>query len=229
MSAVAYAMPTRRPREQEIAPTQPRHIRIVTTRAQRRARPKLVYAIGAVLVIFAIFLAQLMITIALSSGAYQITGLQASQQNLSRAASALGERLNTLGSSQNLAANARALGMVGSSRAAFVRLSDGAVLGSAAPAGGSAKSAKAIAALENAVPNSLLAAIPLVTGAGSLSGSTGTGHGDANATDSGNATTESNQGQTAPAGTSHKASASSTKPASSASPDSGELPSPVTH
>jgi hypothetical protein len=229
MSAVAYATPIRRPREEVFVEPEPRHVRIVTTRAQRRARPKLVYGLGAVLVIFTIFLAQLMITIALSSGAYQISGLQASQQNLSRTASALGERLDTLGSSQNLAANARALGMVGSSRSAFLRLSDGAVLGSAARAGGTSASAKAIAALEDSVPNSLLVSIPLITGSGVLSLATGSGHGQSNAADSGTSTTESNQGQTAPAQSNAQGQSGTTEPASSPSSDSGELPSPVTH
>jgi hypothetical protein len=223
MSAVAYAIPLRRPREEEYVAPEPRRVRIVTTRAQRRARPKLVYALGATAIIFAIFLAQLLITIALSSGAYQISGLQAVQQNLGRTASALGERLDTLGSSQNLAANARALGMVGSSRSAFLRLSDGAVLGSAAPAGRASISASAIAALETSVPNSLLNQIPLITGASALSPTTGSGHGQSNATNSSQGTTESSQGQVAPA------QVGSAAPASSTSSDSGELPSPVTH
>jgi hypothetical protein len=223
MSALAYATPIRRPREVEVAAPEHRPVRIVTTRAQRRARPKLVYALWAIVVVFAIFLAQLMITIALSSGAYQISGLQASQQNLSRTASALGERLDTLASSQNLAANARALGMVGSGQSAYLRLSDGAVLGHAAPAGHSSISAAALAALETSVPNSLLDQLPLITGKGVLSGATGTGHGSANTANSSTGTTESTQGTTAPAevGTSATASSSSS--------DSGELPSPVTH
>ncbi|HEX4059370.1 MAG TPA: hypothetical protein VHX87_13760 [Galbitalea sp.] len=223
MSAVAYATPIRRPREEEFAVSERRHVRIVTTRAQRKSRPKLVYALWASVVIFAIFLVQLMITIALSSGAYQISGLQGSQQNLSRTASALGERLDTLASSQNLAANAKALGMVGSGRAAFLRLSDGAVLGTAAPAGRATISASAIAALETTVPNSLLDQIPLINGVTVLSPTTGTGHGSTNAPNSTASTPESTQGQIA------TASAGTNQPATTPSADNGELPSPVTH
>ncbi len=198
----------------EIVP-QPRRVQIVTTRAQRRARPKLVYALGATGVIFAIFLAQLLITIALSGGAYTITDLQSTEQNLGRTASSLGEKLDTLGSSQNLQANALALGMVSSSQAAFLRLSDGSVLGSASPAGAAATPSGADNAAGDTVPNSLLTTIPLIK-------STGVGHGDANAPVSSSNNSQSTQG-------SSTASTGNTAPASTNSSNSGDLPSPVTH
>ncbi|MDQ1551168.1 MAG: hypothetical protein QOD50_590 [Actinomycetota bacterium] len=198
----------------EIVP-QPRRVQIVTTRAQRRARPKLVYALGATGVIFAIFLAQLLITIALSGGAYTITDLQSTEQNLGRTASSLGEKLDTLGSSQNLQANALALGMVSSSQAAFLRLSDGSVLGSASPAGAAGTPSGADNAAGDTVPNSLLTTIPLIK-------STGVGHGDANAPVSSSNNSQSTQG-------SSTASTGNTAPASTNSSNSGDLPSPVTH
>jgi hypothetical protein len=219
---LAYALPAERTRETLIPHLRPRRVQIVTTRAQRGARPKLVYALGATAVIFAIFLAQLLLTIALSSGAYKITGLQASEQSLGRVSSALNEKLDTLGSSQNLEANALALGMVNSSQAAFLRLSDGAVLGSAVPAAAAPAPAvpptgsTATTASTDSVPNFLLSAVPLVQ-------STGSGHGDANAVVSTAGTTQSTQGSAATAST------GATVPASSASSNSGELPSPVTH
>jgi hypothetical protein len=221
MSAnLAYApRPTdralRRPRDAfEVVP-QPRRVQIVTTRAQRRARPKLVYALGATGVLFAIFLAQLLITIALSSGAYTISGLQSTQQNLGRTASSLGEKLDTLGSSQNLQANALALGMVSSSQAAFLRLSDGSVLGNATPAGTAASPADVQNASGDSVPNSLLTTIPLIK-------STGAGHGDANAPVSSSDNSQSTKG-------SSTASTGNTVPVSPNSSNSGDLPSPVTH
>jgi hypothetical protein len=212
---LAYARPLRRTGGQLEVVEQPRRVRIVTTRAQRRARPKLVYGLGASAVIFAIFLAQLLITIALSSGAYTITGLQSAEQGLGRTSNALTERLDTLSSSQNLQANALALGMVNSSQAAFLRLSNGAVLGSASPAGASSVTATTPPAADG-VPNSLLTAIPLIN-------STGVGHGDSNAPVSTTNNSESTQGSTAPAST---GTAVSTPPNSS---NSGDLPSPVTH
>jgi hypothetical protein len=220
---LAYATPMRRPREEEhTAPAAPR-VRIVTTRAQRRARPKLVYALGATAVIFAIFLVQLLITISLSSGAYKIDGLQATQQTLGRTESSLNERIDTLGSSQNLQANAIALGMVASSRAAFLRLSDGAVLGTAAPAHRVNITSLMINAASGSVPNSLLTGIPVISTPASLTSSTGTGHGGSNAADTTSGNTESTQGNTAPA------QVGTTNPASPPSSDSGDLPSPVTN
>lgn len=220
---LAYATPVRRPHETEHATEDPRHIRIVATRAQRRARPKLVYALGATVVIFAIFLAQLLITIALSSGAYKIDGLQATQQDLGRTASSLNERLNTLGSSQNLQANAIALGMVSSGRSAFLRLSDGAVLGSSSRAKGPKSTPRVTSGAESSVPNSLLAEIPVISSPGALTVSTGTGHGDANAANSHAGNTESTKGQIVPA------RVGATSPTSPIATPSGDLPSPVTH
>jgi hypothetical protein len=217
MSAnLAYAQPIRRPREESEPTAQPRRVQIVATRSQRRARPKLVYGLGATAVLFAIFLAQLLITIALSSGAYTIAGLQSTQQGLGRSSSALNEKLDTLGSSQNLQANAVALGMVSSSQAAFLRLSDGAILGTASPAGAAAATTSTATGSSDTVPNSLLTSVPLIK-------STGVGHGDANATVSPSGNSESTQGPSTPANT------GSTVPASTNSSNSGDLPSPVTH
>jgi hypothetical protein len=217
MSAnLAYAQPLRRTREDFDTAAKPRRVQIVATRAQRRARPKLVYGLGATAVLFAIFLAQLLITIALSSGAYTISGLQSTQQDLGRTSSALNEKLDTLASGQNLQANAVALGMVSSSQAAFLRLSDGAILGTALPAGGAPALTTTGTAATNSIPNSLLTSVPLIK-------STGAGHGDANAPVSTTNTTQSTKGPTTPASTGNTAPAE-TNPA-----NSGDLPSPVTH
>jgi hypothetical protein len=214
---LAYAQPQRRPSTVLPVPDEPRRVQIVATRAQRRGRPKLVYGLGATAVIFAIFMAQLLITIALSSGAYTITGLQSTQQGLGRTSSALGEKLDTLASAQNLQANALALGMVESSQAAFLRLSTGAVVGTASPAGASTLGTTPVDASTDSVPNSLLADVPLIK-------STGAGHGDANAPVSSPDNSQSTQGPTAPAST-----GTAVAPSSNSSSNSGDLPSPVTH
>ncbi|HEY1531275.1 MAG TPA: hypothetical protein VGF80_10700 [Galbitalea sp.] len=216
-SNLAYARPVRPALDQPLVEVRPRRVQIVATRAQRRSRPKLVYGLGASAVIFAIFLAQLLITIALSSGAYTITGLQSTGQDLGRTTNALNERLDTLASGQNLQANAIALGMVDSSQAAFLRLSNGSVLGTAVPAGSSTigTSTATSSGSTDSVPNSLLTDIPLIKSTG--------GHGDANAPVSDASNTESTKGPTTTAST------GSTVPPSSNSSDSGDLPSPVTH
>jgi hypothetical protein len=117
----------------EVEP-QPRHIEIVSTRAQRRARPRLVYAAVTVAGLFAILIAQLLLSIMVSDGAYQIAALQGVQKELSRDQQTLSEQLHVLQSPQHLAANAESLGMVANSSTAFLRLADGKVIGKAVAA-----------------------------------------------------------------------------------------------
>lgn len=150
-TAYAYARPQR-----PGAPAAPEttRIEIVTTRAQRRARPKSFYATVAVVTVFAILLVQLALSLVLSDGAYQISALQTEQRQLSRTQQDLGEKLELLGSQQSLAAKAEALGMViGTSSPAFLRLSDGALIGTPSPAVGSSG---ALADSGGLVPNALL-------------------------------------------------------------------------
>jgi len=147
-AAYAYARP------QERRNVQPRHIEIVTTRAQRRARPKAFYAVLAVSAVFALFLAQLMLSIVVSDGAYQISSLQAQQNQLSRTEQGLAEQLDLLASPQSLAQRAESLGMVvGTSSPAFLRLSDGALVGTPVASTGTAG---ALGADGGLVANSLL-------------------------------------------------------------------------
>ena len=110
---------------------QRRHIEIVATRAQRRARPRLVYAAVTVAGLFAILIAQLLLSIMVSDGAYKIAALQGVQKELSRDQQTLSEQLHVLQSPQHLAANAESLGMVANTSTAFLRLSDGKVIGKA--------------------------------------------------------------------------------------------------
>ena len=104
----------------------PRHFEIVSTRSQKRARPRVVYALVAVAGLFLILVVQLLLSIWLSDGAYQISGLQQSQRDLSRDQQALAESLTVLQSPQNLAGRASALGMVmNSGSQGFLSLSGG--------------------------------------------------------------------------------------------------------
>lgn len=143
------------------APLRAPHVEIVPTRQQRRARPRVVYALVTVTGIFAILLTQLLMSIAVADGAYQISALQVEQRDLAREEQAMQERLNTLSSTQNLAANAEALGMVSNTAVAYLSLADGTVIGSPAPA--SAAQGTLTGATGNLIPNALLADVPLVT------------------------------------------------------------------
>lgn len=157
MSAVATALPARRPVRED---PRPRHIDIAPTRSQRKARPRAVYALVTVGGLFAILLAQLLLSIVVSDGAYQISGLQQEQKELTRDQQALREQLQVLESPQHLAANAETLGMVASAGTAYLRLADGAVLGQPV----AARTTDGIAVGPGGtplVPNELLAGVPM--------------------------------------------------------------------
>ena len=155
MSNLAYARSATRiaprPVERPRAPLQ-----IVTTRAQRRARPKVAYAVVTVGSLFVLLAVQLLLSIVVSDGAYQIQSLQSQQKELLRTEQALQEQLAVLASTQNLAMQATHLGMVPNpGRPYSLDLSTGAIFevpGSAVPCGGTC----------NLVPNALLAGMPLV-------------------------------------------------------------------
>lgn len=113
-----------------------RHLDIVPSRAQKRARPRLYGAIAAVAGIGAILLAQLLLSIVLADGAYQISALQVAKRDLVREQHAATEELQKLSSTQNLQQNAAALGMVVSGTPLFLDLQSGQALGQAgAPKG----------------------------------------------------------------------------------------------
>lgn len=151
--SVAYA----RPLPQAAPERHPRRIEIVTTRSQRRARPKTAYAVVTIAALFAIFGAQLLLSIVVSNGAYEIDALQAQQKELLRTELALQESLATLDSTQNLATQAAHLGMVPNPAPYTLDLGTGAVFalpGTADP-GGCGGSC-------NLIANSLLTGMALV-------------------------------------------------------------------
>lgn len=184
------------------------HLEVVTSRSQRQARPRTMYAMITVATLLAIVVAQLALSIAVTRGAYRIDSLQTTQRDLQRNYQAASEDLNRRASPQNLAANAAALGMVANTVPVYLRLSDGAVLG---------KPARALTSTVGSVsvPNALLKGMPLVTQRASTTHAT---------------ETASQTGAEATSDEQHKASGAS-KPAASLGPVvlDGELPSPKTH
>lgn len=192
-----------RPAEEE----RPSHLEVVSTRSQRRSRPRAVYAIVAIGMLLAIVVSQLLLSIAVSQGAYQLNSLATKQTQLQRSYQAASEDLNRLTSPQNLAANANALGMVSNSNPAYLRLSDAAVLGAAVPASGTAGTVTG--GQGNLVPNALLTGVPLVTAPGTPAPTA-----PATGAQAGNSASDGAAGQAAP-------------PPSV--PLDGALPTPVTH
>jgi hypothetical protein len=141
--------PRRSPRVQP-EETPRRHLEIAPSRAQRRARPRLVHVLVTLGGIGVILLGQLLLSIWIADGAYQVHTLQSQQTQLQRQQSALDEQLDQLGSPQSIAARAEALGMVQSGNPAYLDLATGAVTGTP-----SAGSTGIVAGTGDLVPNSL--------------------------------------------------------------------------
>lgn len=146
----------------------PAPMRIVSSRPQRRARPKTLYAIVVVLGLFAVLLSQLGLSIGLGDGAYQIAKLKGESRALERTAASLSESIETLASPQNLAANAEVLGMVANSSPVYLRLSDGVVLGMPTPARVGAGGVPSAALVQN---STLAGIVPAATDSATALGS----------------------------------------------------------
>lgn len=125
-----------------------RHLHPVTGGAAA-AKPRLRYAVTAVVFALVIVAAQLLLSIGVQQGAYQLQGLQSRHAQLVRSAQAASDRVGILDAPQNVAEKAQQLGMVPGTNPVYLRLSDGAILGAPAAAAG--------AATGNLVPNALLA------------------------------------------------------------------------
>lgn len=150
-------VPSRAPRPDR--QHRPELVEVTPTAAQRRARPRIGYAVVAVAALGILLLAQLGISMVLSQGAYTLNSLSAEQTNLSRTQQSLSEQLRVLDSPQNLARNAQSLGMIANSTPVYLDPKTGRVYGTPTPA----KPDEATASTENQVPNSLLSDVPLAT------------------------------------------------------------------
>ena len=161
----AYPVPA------EPTPSAPdrRPLSLVAPAPQHRTRPRIAYAVVATAGVVAIVVAQLLLSVGISQGAYELSTLQSDQVELGRTTESVSEDLVRVSSPQSLAANAESLGMVSNSSPVYLRLSDGAVLGAPASATGSRAGAASL------VPNSLLtdAAVLTQAQAASLSAAEG--------------------------------------------------------
>ncbi|MFD4421507.1 hypothetical protein ACFWN7_08380 [Agromyces sp. NPDC058484] len=145
------------PRRRGQVPTAQRPLQPAPELRARRPKPRIAYAVIAVGAVSVIVVAQLLLSIAVAQGAYEIDTYQLRQAELARQEQKLAEDLDRVESPQFLAMNAEALGMVPNAEPVYLRLSDGAVLGEpTAATGGAAASAPL-------VPNALITGVPLVT------------------------------------------------------------------
>ncbi|MDM4763079.1 hypothetical protein QT381_08670 [Galbitalea sp. SE-J8] len=201
MSNLAYA-PTRPRVAQPAPPLRPaRRVEIVPNRALRRARPKPLYAVVAIGGLFALFLGQLLLSIGVSDGAYQIASLQSQKAELDRQQQSLSEQADVLSSTQNLATKAAQLGMVPSGGTpAFLDLADGRVIGTSKAA---SAATSGVATLANSLLPESDPTTDAATGAVGDAGSAGdTTAGDPAAGEAGTASGEAPAGTASvPAGT----------------------------
>ncbi|WP_433928421.1 hypothetical protein [Curtobacterium flaccumfaciens] len=218
-------VPSRAPRPDR--QHRPELVEVTPTAAQRRARPRIGYAVVAVAALGILLLAQLGISMVLSQGAYTLNSLSAEQTNLSRTQQSLSEQLRVLDSPQNLARNAQSLGMIANSTPVYLDPKTGRVYGTPTPA----KPDEATASTENQVPNSLLNDVPLATKPGDTSTSKETGTTSTTDTSgtSGTSSTKDSSGATGTTGTagSTDSTATSEKTSGASASDQGTAKSSV--
>lgn len=136
-----------------------RRLHAVSQTAPRR-KPSLVYGLVAVLGALTIAGAQMGLSILTTQSSYELRSLTTEQRSVQWQKQILQDEVAGLSSPQYLAANAAALGMVTGQAPNYLRLSDGALVGS----GKKATTTSSVQALKKAaVSNELLSGIPLVT------------------------------------------------------------------
>lgn len=148
------------------APSRPeRHLKPVTTPAKTR-KPRVAYALTALFGALLIGGAQMGLSLATTASTYDVLALNKEKRDLVMQTQILQEELAGLSSPQYLAANATASGMVIGASPTYLRLSDGAVVGT----GEVATHPTVNVLTAPLVPNALIADTPLVTAPGSTIG-----------------------------------------------------------
>lgn len=109
-------------------PERTRHLHAVD-RPRKTRRPRLVYALTAVIGAVAIGAAQLGLSIATTQTTYEVRDLTQQQRALTIEGQSLFDEVAGLTSPQYLAANASSLGMIVGGSPSYLRLSDGALIG----------------------------------------------------------------------------------------------------
>lgn len=132
MTAFAYA-PASSPRR-----SGPSAVRSTRQATSASAVPKLRYIVVLLAGIFAILGGQLLLSIAVSGGAYEIASLKSDVRSSEQQLQIVGEEISALVAPDTLATLAGSMGMVPDNNPAYLRVSDGAVMGEAIPASASA-------------------------------------------------------------------------------------------
>ena len=133
MSA-AYATSVQRARPQG-APPQPARPRLRVVPAPAQARTRVPFVMLCMSMLAAALLGTLLLNTSMAQGAYQRLDLQTRLAQSAQAQQQMARELEAAASPARLAEAARSLGMLPAT-GGYLRLSDGAVLGSPSPAGG---------------------------------------------------------------------------------------------
>ncbi|MDF2047409.1 hypothetical protein P2P98_14680 [Microbacterium sp. Kw_RZR3] len=138
---------------------EPRRLQAVPAPARRRA-PRRAFGVIAVAGAVLIALVQMGLSILTTQSSFEIAALTQQQRDLTYQKQILNDDVAGLSSPQYLAANAAALGMVIDESPTYLRLSDGAVIGSGKPA----ENVSSVDALgRGSVRNALISGVPLAT------------------------------------------------------------------
>ncbi len=140
-------------------PVRERRLTVVPAPARRRV-PRRLFGVIAVTGAVVIVLVQMGLGILTTQSSFEIANLTQQQRDLTYQKQILFDETAGLGSPQYLAANAAALGMVIDESPTYLRLSDGAVVGSDKPAD---TTSSVDAKGRGSVGNALIAGVPLVT------------------------------------------------------------------
>ena len=114
--------------------TKPRAVSSTRQKTRANAVPKLRYIVILLAGIFAILGGQLLLSIAVSGGAYEIASLKSDLRGSQQKQQIVGEEISALVAPDTLATLAGSMGMVPDNNPAYIRVSDGAVVGEALPA-----------------------------------------------------------------------------------------------
>jgi hypothetical protein len=157
-ASMPYLAPV--PFEEEIGQRVPGRLLRPVVGPRSRRRPRLAYGLLAVAGALAIAGAQMLFSVLSTQSSFELSTLTQQQRELTWQKQILYDEVAGLSSPQYLAANAAALGMVINESPSYLRLSDGAVLGSQQP---SVYTSSIDALGRGSVANALITQTPLVT------------------------------------------------------------------
>lgn len=137
-AAAPHAAPRTRPSRVTVDPVRPRPAappRLRVVRAPAHARTRVPFVLACMSLLAGSLIGALLLNTSMAQGEYERFALQSRLAESAQVQQQITGELRLAESSARLAAAASALGMVPTTHGAYLRLSDGAVLGDPVPAG----------------------------------------------------------------------------------------------